>query len=252
MEIITVDQENLDKEHICCAISVKKGDNSVALKKQWLKERMEEGLVFKKLDARGKVFIEYLPANKAWCPINGDNYMFIDCLWVSGQYAGHGYARKLVDACIEDAKKQNMAGIVIVSSDKKRPYLSDPKFLKHYGFEVVDKANPHFELYCLSFDKLAALPSFIETVKDGKIAQKGMVIYYTNQCVFSEKQTLLLKELAQDKLTIIKVEDAKSIHDGLPIYSAFSFFDHGEFVTNEILSEKKFMKYLENRSDCND
>ena len=33
MEIITVDQENIEREHICCAISDKKGESCVALKK---------------------------------------------------------------------------------------------------------------------------------------------------------------------------------------------------------------------------
>ncbi len=80
--------ENLDSEHICCAISDKKGENCVSSKKAWLRDRMEEGLVFLKLDVRGKVFIEYIPAERAWCPIDADGYMFINCFWVSGKYKG--------------------------------------------------------------------------------------------------------------------------------------------------------------------
>ena len=90
MEIITVDQENIEREHICCAISDKKGESCVALKKTWLTERFAEGFVFKKLDVRGKVFIEYGPAEKAWCPIVADGYMHVDCFWVSGQFKGQG------------------------------------------------------------------------------------------------------------------------------------------------------------------
>ena len=47
--------ENLDSEHICCAISSNK-DPLVLTKKQWLRERLEEGLVFLKGDIRGKCF----------------------------------------------------------------------------------------------------------------------------------------------------------------------------------------------------
>ena len=68
--------ENLEAEHICCCISDKKGENCVSSKKSWLRNRMQEGLVFNKLDVRGKVFIEYLPAEFAWAPIKADGYMY--------------------------------------------------------------------------------------------------------------------------------------------------------------------------------
>ena len=91
MEFKRVTLENIEEEHICCAISDKKGETCVASKKAWLKERLKEGLVFEKLDVRGKVFIEYLPAEYAWVPVDADGYYYIDCLWVSGQYKGQGY-----------------------------------------------------------------------------------------------------------------------------------------------------------------
>ena len=50
--------ENIEKEHLCCAISDKKHQKGVVAKKNWLKERMEEGHIFRKLDEKGKVFIE--------------------------------------------------------------------------------------------------------------------------------------------------------------------------------------------------
>ena len=58
MAFITLTLENLASEHICCAISDKKGETCVSSKKAWLSERIPEGLVFTKLDQRGKVFIE--------------------------------------------------------------------------------------------------------------------------------------------------------------------------------------------------
>ena len=70
---------NIDSEHICCSISQKKGEFGVDLKKEWLKERIKDGLVFTKLDERGKVFIEYIPGEKAFVPVKADNYMYINC-----------------------------------------------------------------------------------------------------------------------------------------------------------------------------
>lgn len=45
MEYIQVTKENLEKEHICCAISNNK-DVQVSSKKTWLSERFDDGLVF--------------------------------------------------------------------------------------------------------------------------------------------------------------------------------------------------------------
>lgn len=111
--------ENLEAEHICCCISDKKGENCVSSKKSWLRNRMQEGLVFNKLDVRGKVFIEYLPAEFAWAPIKADGYMYIDCLWVSGQYKGKGYGDQLLDQCIADSKAKGKRGLVCLSSKKR-------------------------------------------------------------------------------------------------------------------------------------
>ncbi len=53
MEYIRVSAENLEKEHICCAISSNK-DVQASSKKAWLSDRFEEGLVFLKSVERGK------------------------------------------------------------------------------------------------------------------------------------------------------------------------------------------------------
>ena len=87
MNYIRITKENIDKEHICCAMS---GKQSVA-KKEWLRQRFDDGLVFYRSEERGKCFIEYIPAENAWVPIAADGYLYIDCLWVSGSMKGHGY-----------------------------------------------------------------------------------------------------------------------------------------------------------------
>ena len=49
MELVKLTRENIEQEHICCAISNNK-DIQVVSKKNWLKERLDEGLVFLKCD----------------------------------------------------------------------------------------------------------------------------------------------------------------------------------------------------------
>ena len=119
MQYIQITSENLDKEHICCSISSNK-DISVKSKKNWLRERLEDGLVFYKLDQRGKCFIEYIPAENAWVPIEAEGYIYINCLWVSGSMKGHGYSNDLLDECIRDARAQGRKGLCILSAEGRK------------------------------------------------------------------------------------------------------------------------------------
>ncbi len=53
MKIIAIDQNNIDKEHICCAIRNDKQNQIRALsKKECMKDKFKDGLVFKRFDAR--------------------------------------------------------------------------------------------------------------------------------------------------------------------------------------------------------
>ena len=159
MEYIRVTKENLEKEHICCAISNNK-DVQVSSKKAWLADRFEDGLVFLKSVERGKCFVEYIPAENAWVPIEADGYMYIDCLWVSGSFKGHGYSTDLLTACIEDSKGKGKKGLCILCAAKKKPFLADPKFLKYKGFTVCDEADNGIQLWYLPFEEAAEVPRF--------------------------------------------------------------------------------------------
>ena len=148
---INITLDNIEDEHLCCAISDKKHQDGVHAKKDWLKKQIPKGHIFRKLDVKGKVFIEYSPLESSWVPIAGSNYLYIYCLWVSGKYKGQGHAKSLLEYCIDDAKKQGKSGICVLSSKKKKPFLSDKKFMQKYGFEVVDNVGD-YELLALSFD----------------------------------------------------------------------------------------------------
>lgn len=247
MAYITLTLENLASEHICCAISDKKGETCVSSKKAWLSDRIPEGLVFTKLDQRGKVFIEYLPAEKAWCPIHAPDYMFINCYWVSGQFKGQGYGAQLLDLCIADAKAKGKTGLTVLSSHKKMPFLSDPDYLKGKGFLVADTAKPYFELLYLPFSQTAPVPTFKTCAREGRIDEPDMVLYYTNQCPHTDKYVPLITALANRKgreITLRKITTTEEAQNAPSPLTTYSFFHNGQFVTNEIFSEKKFEKYL--------
>ena len=164
MEYIRVTSENIEREHICCAIS-NNNDIQVLSKKAWLSERFEEGLVFLKSTERGKCFIEYIPAENAWNPILAEGYMYIDCLWVAGSLKGYGYSTDLLNACIEDSKSKGKKGLCILAAAKKKPFLADPKFLTYKGFRVSDEADNGIQLWYLPFEKEAQLPMFKECAR---------------------------------------------------------------------------------------
>ena len=62
---IDLTPENLAGEHLCCIIRSKKPHPGVEEKRRWLAERLREGHVFRKLDEKGTVFIEYAPLETA-------------------------------------------------------------------------------------------------------------------------------------------------------------------------------------------
>lgn len=247
MELIRLTRENLDKEHICCAISNNK-DPQVSSKKSWLSERLDEGLVFLRSVERGKCFIEYIPAENAWVPIEAGGYMHINCFWVSGSLKGHGYSNELLNSCIEDAKAQGRKGLTVISSPKKMPFLSDPKYLAYKGFLVADTAEPNFTLMYLPFEENAPVPKFREQAKRPHISENGFVLYYTNGCPFTAKYVPVIEACAEQNgipFKSIHIESREAAQNAPAAWTNYALFYNGEYVTNEILSEKKFLALVE-------
>lgn len=76
-EFIDLTPENIEDEHLCCIIRTKKGHPGIEAKRAWLKERLSEGHVFRKLNVKGCAFIEYAPLEAAWVTVVGDNFYYI-------------------------------------------------------------------------------------------------------------------------------------------------------------------------------
>ena len=243
MEYIRITKDNLEEEHICCAMS---GKQSFA-KKEWMKNRFEDGLVFYRSKERGKCFIEYIPAENAWIPIEADGYMYIDCLWVSGSFKGHGYSTDLLTACIEDSKGKGKKGLCILCAAKKKPFLADPKFLKYKGFTVADEADNGIRLWYLPFDKKADTPRFKECAKHPHIDEKGYVLFYTSQCPFNAKYVPVLEQTAEENgipFRAIHIESRDEAQNAPTPITNYALFHDGEYVTNEQMNDKKFLKLV--------
>lgn len=256
MKIITIDHSNIQQEHICCAIGNDRENQARAqTKKDWMKERFADGLVFKRLDARGKVFIEYMPIEKVWKPIVGKNYMAINCLWVSGQFKGKGLAKQLLDECIEDAKAQKMDGIAVVTSTQVKPFLTDKKFYKKHGFETVDVAPPYFELLALKFNPGAENPRFTENAKKGACEiTDGLAFIYSNQCPFMEDYVKIMANMAQKhglKTTTVKLGNHGQAQKLGSPFGTLGIYFNGAFRLHELMVEQKFETFLKDLNSAN-
>lgn len=253
-KIIQLTPENIGKEHICCAFSDKKCKDSYELKKDWLKKEFDNGYIFRRIDARAKVFIEYGPAEKAWVPVDAPKYLLINCLWVSGQYKGQGYGKELIRLALEDAKSLGKEGLVAVVGTTKFHFMSDTKWLLKQGFETCEKLSSGFSLLVKKINTKADNPKFKDSVKSGECGDKnGIVVYYSNRCPFSEFHvTTSLKETAEKRklsLKIIKIETMEQAQSAPSPATIFSLFYNGKFITTDLSSclDSRFDKVIAER-----
>ena len=195
-EYINLTLENIDEEHICCAIGDKKHQAGVDSKKEWIKSKLKDGHIFRKLNTRGKIFIEYEPIETAWIPISGKNYEYIYCLWVAGSFKGNGIGKELLEYAIKDSKEKGKSGICTLVSKKKKPFIGEKKFFEHYGFKVVDTIGD-YELLALQFDD-SETPRFNDNARTMKIDNQDFTIYYSNECPYVEYEVNELTEYAKE------------------------------------------------------
>lgn len=239
MDIIKLNKDNIEKEHICCAISDKKCLESYELKKQWLKKEFDNDYVFLRLNERAKVFIEYGPAEKAWAPVTSPNHMMINCFWVSGKYKGTGLGKALLQKTIDDAKGQGKEGLVTVVGTKKYHFMSDTNWLLRQGFEICESIPSGFSLLVKHLTEKGTKPVFNDSVRTGECPDKeGIVVYYSNRCPYSEyhvKNSLVETTKKRNlPLKIIKIETMEQAQSSPTPATIFSLFYKGKFVTTDI------------------
>ena len=246
-KFINLEDGNIAAEHICCAIGDPKHQCGVDKKKDWIKSKLKDGHVFRKLDARGKIFIEYEPLETAWVPVIGKNYMYIYCLWVAGSFKGKGIGKELLEYAIEDSKKKKMDGICTLVSKKKKPFIGDKKFFEHFGFKVIDTIND-YELLSLSFnDNNKDIPHFSDSARKMEIDDKDFTIYYSNECPYVEYEIKELTEYSNRKnikINFIKIDSLDKAKNAPCIFNNWANFYKGKFISNTILNANALEKLI--------
>lgn len=245
-DFINLTADNLADEHLCCIIRSKTVHPGIEAKRRWLADRIGEGHVFRKLNAKATVFIEYAPLETAWVPIVGENYVYLYCLWVSGHSCkGKGYGKALMEYCLADAKAKGRSGVCMLGAAKQKSWLSDQSFAKKYGFQVVDTTDSGYDLLALSFD--GNTPAFAQNAKKQQIASAELTIYYDMQCPFIYQKIEKIKEYCEQNavpVSLIPVETLQQAKELPCVFNNWAVFYKGAFITVNLLDVTALQRIL--------
>jgi len=244
-EFIDITEQNLAQEHLCCIIRSKTAHPGVEAKRRWLADRLKEGHVFRKLDAKATVFIEYAPLETAWTPIVGDGYYYIYCLWVLGEYKGRGYGRALMEHCVKDVHAKGGAGVCMLGAAKQKSWLSNQAFAKRFGFEAVDSTDNGYELLALSFD--GTLPRFAPGAKKLSIESEELTVYYDAQCPFIPQKIASIKQFCEERgvpASLIEVDTLQKAKALPCVFNNWAVFYKGRFETVNLLDASAIERIL--------
>ena len=244
-DFINLTAENLVSEHLSCIIRSKKPHSGVEAKRQWLSERLKEGHIFRKLDAKAAVFIEYAPLESAWVPIIGDNYYYLYCLWANGSYKGKGYGKSLMEYCLADAREHGKSGICMLGAQKQKAWLTDQSFAEKFGFQVVDRTEYGYELLALSFD--GTVPKFAQNAKSLRIENKELTIYYDMQCPYVCQSIETIKQHCETNgipVAFILVDTLQKAKELPCVFNNWAVFYKGNFETVNLLLDVEVLKRI--------
>lgn len=138
----------------------------------------------------------------------------------------------------------------MLSSNKKKPFLSDKKFFVRHGFQVVDKLEGDYELLALSFD--GSLPRFADNARQMRIDSQDLTIYYSPQCPYIPDCMAQVQELCALKglpLHLVPVESAPQAK-ALPCpFNNWAVFHRGKLQTLHLLNATYLEKMLQEQAE---
>lgn len=247
IQIINLTPENISDYGVCGYKDVRK-HKELRNKIAWFNEYYSKGLKIKVLFSEKGGYqgmLEYLPGKFAHRPVNADGYMFIHCIFVGfkNEFKGKGYASALIDECINDAKIQKMLGVAVVT--RKGAFMAHNKIFLKKGFEIVDKAQPDFELLTIKFEKASTSPSFKLDILDNLNNYKnGLTIIRSAQCPYTEKNVNAIIESAEKKFKLkpklIDLKDSESAQKTPCAFGTFCIIYNGEIISYHPISNTRF------------
>lgn len=244
--IINIDENNISEYPPRCFL--KPDNEGYKIKVEWLQKRFSEGMKIKQLyvenEKKAVSFIEYIPGEYAWRAVDAKDYMFIHCMWTSAnKYKSKGYASLLIDECINDAEKQGMTGVAVVTSEG--PFMTGKDLFLKNGFKSVSSVKPSFELMVKTL-KSGSKPKFMDW--ENKLSKyNGLNIIYSNQCPWVARFIDELDEIAKKKdlkLKITELKNAKEAQNAPSVYASFNLVYDGKLLADHYISKTRFLNII--------
>ncbi|MBN2091465.1 YoaP domain-containing protein [candidate division KSB1 bacterium] len=254
IQIIDLTPDNIADYGVCGYKDVKK---HVELRKkiEWFQKYYPKGLRIKVLySTQGgyQGMLEYISGEYAHRPVNADGYIFIHCIFVGfkNEFKGKGHASSLIDACIMDARDQKRLGVAVVT--RKGPFMANNDIFIKKGFQIVDSAEPDFDLLVKKFDVKSPDPGFKLNMRDGiKKYDKGLTIIRSAQCPYSEKNVNAIIESAQIKFNLkanlIDLENVNAAQATPCAFGTFCIIYNGEIISHHPISNTRFENIMQKK-----
>ncbi len=245
LEIVPVTPENAKEETFFCIKDILKP--GFACKQSWFSKMYEEGLrlnILKGYNGEMLGFIEYVPASKAWRPVNAPSFMFIHCMYMAAKKNRNmGFGSELIQSCEREARSKKMDGVCVMTS--KGAWIADRRIFEKNGYQQVDKRG-RFELLSKKWNKTAPDPQLLDWTANLKHYQ-GWHLIYADQCPWHEKSAEALLHTAHDfdidlKVTKISSDlEARSAPSG---FGVFSLLHDGKLLEDHYISATRFRNIL--------
>ncbi len=244
--IIDINKNNISEYPPRCFL--KPDNEGYKIKVDWLKQRFSEGMKIKQLyvenEKKAVSFIEYIPGEYAWRAVDAKDYMFIHCMWTSAnKYKNKGYASLLIDECINDAEKQGMTGVSVVTSEG--PFMTGKDLFEKNGFQSVASEKPSFELMVKTL-KNGSKPKFMDW--ENQLSKyDGLNIIYSNQCPWVARFINELDEIVKKKdleLKVTELKNAKDAQNAPSIYASFNLVYDGKLLADHYISKTRFLNII--------
>jgi GNAT superfamily N-acetyltransferase len=215
-------------------------------KVEWLQERFAEGLRFLLFrDGKGKplAFLEYVPGEYAWRPVDAKGWLFVHCLWVysAGQKVG-GLGSRLIQACVEEARQVGVRGVAAMVSEG--PWMAGRQVFLNNGFEPIAQAD-RFELVIHRLEEGPA-PRFRD-ITANLARYKGLHIVYGAQCPMLPKSVSDLSEMAAEhglELNVTVLDSPEEAQHAPSYYGVFNLVWNGKLLSDHYVSKGRFRNIL--------
>lgn len=240
MHLINVTADNLDLDSIPC-IDFSNPANGAYFNynRDWLVNRLDEGMVIKSMDTPLAAFIQYGPAEKAWRSVWAPGFTFVHHLHVEEDQPNHRLKSELLQHCELESSEKNGVAVMLDEEDfwELRP------FFLNQGYKET-ALLPGFVLMTKKFIYSAPDPTFALSFFDQKypLYTHNITITYANQSSFVTYYIHQMKKEFQElgfHITIQKLNTAQEARESGSPYGTFGVFLDGQFLTHRLLNKNE-------------